>query len=234
MPNLQLYDKLLQFPLFQGLSRSDLMQIVTHTKLDFRKFAAGKRIVKEGEVCNRLFFIINGTLTAETVADDHSYTFTEELSAPHIIQPESLFGLSQRYRCTYRARTDINVITIDKKEIMNLSDSLIVFRLNILNIYATQTQKLLRMPWARCPHTLRGRIVRFFLTHCQHPAGRKTIHIYMERLACEMNDSRLDVSRALNAIQADGLIELSRGRIVIPSLERLLSFPMENDSSTGH
>lgn len=228
MPTLQLYDKLLQFPLFQGLSRSDLMQIAAHTKLDFRKFAAGKRVVREGKPCDRLYFLINGTMTAETSADDYSYTFTEELSAPHIIQPESLFGLSQRYRCTYHALTDISVISIDKKEIVNLSDNLIVFRLNILNIYATQTQRMMRLPWARCPRTLRGRIVRFFLIHSQHPAGRKTIHIIMKRLASEMNDSRIDVSRALNEMQADGLIELSRGRIVIPSLERLLSFPMEN------
>ena len=44
----------------------------------------------------------------------------------------------------------------------------------------------------------------------------------MEQLALELNDSRLDVSRALNAMQADGLLVLHRGRIEIPSLERLL------------
>jgi DNA-binding GntR family transcriptional regulator len=43
----------------------------------------------------------------------------------------------------------------------------------------------------------------------------------MERLAQEMNDSRLDVSRALNAMQAEGLLRLHRGRIEVPSLERL-------------
>jgi DNA-binding GntR family transcriptional regulator len=43
----------------------------------------------------------------------------------------------------------------------------------------------------------------------------------MERLAVEVNDSRLDVSRALNDMQRRGLLELHRGRIVIPSLERL-------------
>ena len=44
----------------------------------------------------------------------------------------------------------------------------------------------------------------------------------MEQLAREVNDSRLDVSRALNAMQRDGLLVLRRGRIEIPSLEHLL------------
>jgi DNA-binding GntR family transcriptional regulator len=38
----------------------------------------------------------------------------------------------------------------------------------------------------------------------------------MTRLAEEMGDSRLDVSRALNNMQQRGLIILHRGKIIIP------------------
>ena len=44
----------------------------------------------------------------------------------------------------------------------------------------------------------------------------------MQQLAAELNDSRLDISQALNQMQADGLLTLHRGRIEIPMLERLL------------
>jgi predicted transcriptional regulator len=44
----------------------------------------------------------------------------------------------------------------------------------------------------------------------------------MERLAEEVNDSRLNVSRVLNQMQEAGMLELHRGRIEIPQLERLL------------
>ena len=47
----------------------------------------------------------------------------------------------------------------------------------------------------------------------------------MQQIADQLNDSRLDISRALNALQADGLISLHRGRIEIPLLERLLMQP---------
>ena len=44
----------------------------------------------------------------------------------------------------------------------------------------------------------------------------------MNQIALEVNDSRLDVSRVLNKMQEEGLIHLYRGRIGIPSLERLI------------
>ena len=34
---MEIYDRLLQFPLFQGMSRADLMEVVTHTKFGFSK-----------------------------------------------------------------------------------------------------------------------------------------------------------------------------------------------------
>ena len=43
----------------------------------------------------------------------------------------------------------------------------------------------------------------------------------MERLAAEVNDSRLDVSHALKSMRDAGLIEQGRGLITIPDIERL-------------
>lgn len=221
--SLQLYDKLLQFTLFQGISHGDLMQMVAHTKFGFLKFPPGKRIFRNGDRCDRLYFLINGCLRAETVSDDGTYSFTEEIEAPYVIQPERLFGIEQRFQGTMRTLTDVNFITIDKKEVANLSDSIIVFRLNLLNILAAQVQQLRRSPWGFCPSGLRGRIAQFVASRCQSPTGPKTVHILMERLGCELNASRLEISRALNAMQAEGLVVLSRGRIVVPALERLMA-----------
>ena len=118
--------------------------------------------------------------------------------------------------------TDVNLITIDKQEVMLLLETQLVFRLNMLNIMATDIQRLARRPWLTSLKSLRDRIRYFFFTHCQYPAGPKTFHILMQQLADQLNDSRLDVSQALNQLQKEGLLTLYRGRIEIPMLERLL------------
>ena len=222
MAVLQIYDRLLQFPLFQGMSRDDLEIVAGHTRFGFQKVTAGRQIIHAGDPCTHLYFLINGTLKIETFSDDSRYSVIEQMSSPYILQQESIFGYYQRYTHNFYALTDANFLTLDKEEVVRLSEDFLVFRLNLMNHLATQSQKLIQMQWRRSPLSLRERIVRFFFQHTLYPAGPKTVHILMERLAEEVNDSRLNVSRALNRMQETGVIELHRGRIEIPQLERLL------------
>ena len=222
MAGLQIYDRLLQFPLFQGMSRDDLEIVAGHTRFGFQKVTAGRQIIQVGDPCTHLYFLINGTLKIETFSDDRRYSVTEQMSSPYILQQESIFGYYQRYTHNFYALTDANFLTLDKEEVVRLSEDFLVFRLNLMNHLATQTQKLIQSQWRRNPLSLRERIVRFFFQHTLYPAGPKTFHILMERLAEEVNDSRLNVSRTLNRMQEAGVLELHRGRIEIPQLERLL------------
>lgn len=219
---MEIYDRLLQFTLFQGMSHADLMQVAGHTKFNFSKLAAGKKLVKEGDDCHHLVFVTNGTLRAETVSDDHSCRVTESISAPYILQPERLFGITQRYSSSFTAETPCSLISIDKQEVLLLLETQLVFRLNLLNLLAAESQRLRHHAWRTAPRTLPERITRFFFSRCLYPAGPKTFHILMQQMAKELNDSRLDISVALNKMQAEGLLTLHRGRIEIPMLERLL------------
>lgn len=204
------------------MSRDDLEIVAGHTRFGFLKVSDGRQIIHAGDPCTHLYFLINGTLKIETYSDDSRYSVTEQMSSPYILQQESVFGYYQRYTHNFYALTDANFLTLDKEEVVRLSEDFLVFRLNLMNHLATQSQKLIQMQWRRSPQSLRERIVRFFFQHTLYPAGPKTFHILMERLAEEVNDSRLNVSRALNRMQEAGVLELHRGRIEIPQLERLL------------
>jgi DNA-binding transcriptional ArsR family regulator len=222
MAVLQLYSSLQQLPLFQGMSSSDLTNVIAHTKFGFIKVAKDKMAIKEGEICTNLVFLLNGTLKVESVSDDHSYKITEILDAPSILQPERLFGLNQRYTRTFIAETDVNFMMLDKSEAMKLTNDFIIFKLNLLNILSTQTQKITHISFRKCPADIRQRIIRFIEDRCMRPAGEKEILIHMESLAEEINESRLNVSKVLNSLNDEKLIELHRGGIFIPALEKLL------------
>ena len=222
MAALQLLDKLLQFPLFLGMSRDDLEIVAGHTRFGFLKLEAGKTVVKSGDNCNQLHFLINGNLRVRTYSDDYGYSVEEQMQAPNILQLESVFGYYQRYTHDFIAQTDVNFITIDKEEVMRLTEDFLVFRLNIMNHFATLTQKKMRQVWTRPPQSLEDRVIQFLVQHSTYPAGHKVFNILMTRLADEVNDSRLNVSRVLNEMQHKGMILLGRGKIDIPQLERLL------------
>ena len=113
-------------------------------------------------------------------------------------------------------------MAVSKQEIMKLSDEYEIFRINLLNLVCTQSQKNNRRLFRVPAKTLSERLIRFFESHSVRPAGKKIIHIKMPRLAAEMNVKRIYVSKALNELQSEGLIQLERGRIYIPALENLI------------
>ncbi len=221
MPNFQLAEKLLNTPLFQGISKSDLHSIVGQTKFDFGKYRPQEVIVKANTPCTSMIFLLDGTLVATSKATDNSYTIKESISAPMQIQPERLFGMHQTYTSSFNARTTCNTLSLTKSEVNILCDKYDVFRINLINLLAAGIQKAEDRNWLSGHIPLRMRIIRFFTLHCLRPAGEKSIKIRMTDLAEEVNDSRLNISVELNKLQNENLIFLTRGMIHIPALERL-------------
>ena len=86
MPVLKIYDQLLQFPLFQGMSHDDLEIVAGHIRFGFMKASAGKRIVSAGDPCNQLYFVISGMVKVEHFVDDGRFSVLEHMSAPYVIQ----------------------------------------------------------------------------------------------------------------------------------------------------
>ena len=215
-------ETLLQFPLFQGMSNDDLMEVVGQTRFEFMKCGAGKVIVKSGEHCNELLFIAEGHFHTETFSDNRSYVLTEYMHAPFVIEPERLFGYSQRYTSTFTADDRCLFFSISKSDISKIIGSQFVFRLNVMNILSTEVQRQKDVLWRHSSGELSQCIVGFIRRRCRYPAGKKEIRITMKQLATELHAKRVNISQALNAMQSDGLLTLSRGKITIPVFETLL------------
>lgn len=221
MPTLKLFDTLTALPLFKGMGHDELSRLAGRTKFDFIKLQAGRMAVCCGQPTGRLLMLAGGRLQAKTYSADGAYCITEEIDAPYTIEPERLFGLRQAPASTFTALADSSLIAISKVEVAHLCDEFIAFRLNLLNLLATEAQRRTERLWLAPPADLRGRIAGFVTARCLTPRGRKQVSILMERLAAEVNDSRLDVSHALKSMRDAGLIEQGRGLITIPDIERL-------------
>lgn len=216
----QIYDKLLELPLFLGIGAADLAEIVSTTKFGFIKLKPKETLVKENDRGGRLYFLMDGKLLAESCADNHSYSVIEEVAAPTAIQPERMFGLVQFYSKTFVAETKCNILYIDKSEVLNLANNYLIFRLNFLNMLSTQhSVAVAYLAAATQGHS--GEVHSLYKNPLRPPCRQKTIKINMQTLANELHESRLNVSKMLNALNKNNTIALMRGEINIPSLEKL-------------
>lgn len=219
---IQTFDQLLELPLFQGMTRNDLDEVLTYSQLKLLHINVGKTIVHEGDPCNRLYFIVEGTYKATTYADDRSYAIVEKLKGPRLIQPERIFGFNQRFTKKIEVDANCKILTIEKREVVKLTEKFEIFRINLFNIVTTQAQRISHIPFRPLPTNIRQKIGSFIKDRCEYPAGQKDLIIKMQTLANYICESRLNVSKELRKMQAEGLAKLGRCDIRIIALEKLL------------
>ncbi len=219
--NIKLTNDLLSAPLFQGMSRPDLQEIIGKFRLCTTEHKKGECLIKADTPCDRLIIILHGTVKITSRSMDNTYELSETLTSPLQFQIERLFGRYMAYTSTVYTITSCDTLCLSKHDILKLYNSYEVFRLNILNTLVMRLQKEEYRRWACSHHSLRRQIVNFITRHCMYPAGSKSLKITMNNLATELNDARINISVELNRLQKDNLIILHRGAIEIPALEKL-------------
>jgi CRP-like cAMP-binding protein len=220
---LPMYETLLSLPLFQGMSQADFNSLLQKIRLDFVRYADGDVIIEKGDRCGSLAFLINGTVESSRSGMDGNFTFSEQIDAPCLIEPYSMFGRAGSYQRTYKAKESCSFLMVDKQYIYTELGKYNICRMNLLNILSGRVQQLDAHIWSLDGMALRERIIRFIKGLSDIQSGQKRLAIKMNDLATLMDATRLNVSRELNALESEGLISLRRKEILIPALENLIS-----------
>lgn len=215
-------EHLIGLPLFQGVGRSELAQFSSYIPHKIVKYADGEVIAADETSCNRLAVVFHGVVEVKGTAANSRFAVREKLCAPVAIQPEALYGISPRFTYTYTAAGEVRTLEIPKAGVTMLFSRFEVFRLNLVNLLATIVCRQRRWLWRDQTGTLEKRIADFILAHCIYPAGEKRIEITKENLGNQVNDTRFNVTCALKRMKEAGVLELRRGRILIPKAERLI------------
>lgn len=228
-----IYAKLLRLPFFQGIDRDELEAMASKIRFDFQKYDEGAWIARENDRCATLTLVMTGSVEAEAISADHSYSLREQIDAPCAIEPERIFGLRQHLARGYRATTPCNVLRLQKDDVLRLCAQSLVFELNVLNTISTSAQRAGSAFWRTPPTTIPRKIATFVAHRSLRPAGPKTLSIRLTDLGSAIGESRLNVSRSLHGLEAQGLVALARQTIIIHRLEQLLSVEDDAPSPLG-
>ena len=218
---LTMFERLLQLPLFQGLTIQELSEVLAHVRLNFVNYHAGDEIVMQGDSCQSLLFVIHGDLSTTYNNPQRHFRLIEQLPKIGVLEPYNLFGMYQKYSRTYQFETDGCTLSVGKSVVLDQLMQNRIVKINMLNIicnrYQQTEKKLCEMPG----ETVKDKIVKFVLSYSSVPRGKKEVFIKMIDLANIIQETRLNVSKALNAMQEKGLLLLQRGGIVIPDIQEL-------------
>ena len=204
-------DTLTALPLFQGIGKSELAQFSTSVPHRIVQYAEGENLAEQDHPCRQLILAFRGTIEMRTRSDNNRFAFYERLQSPVALQPEALYGITPHYTHTYTAQTDIRALIIPKDGVTLLFSRFEVFRLNMINLLSSYIYRQGRWLWHNLSGNTEKRIVNFIHSRSVYPAGEKILEISMEDLGLQINEPRMNVSRALNRLQKENLVLLKEG-----------------------
>ncbi len=218
-----MYENLMTLPLFKGVSYNRVSEIVGKTRLGFLKYLPGDPLVRVGEPCTGIKFIITGSvrLTIHNVSD--RFRVMQTLNAPSVISPDFLFGRDTLYPADGVAIDTVSVMQIAKSDFISLlhEDEIILF--NYLNILSTNAQKAINGVMALTSGSLEERIAFWIIALTQMDATDIVLQARQRDLYALFGVQRTSFMAALDSLRDRGIITYSTNEINVLSRRELRS-----------
>lgn len=218
-----MYENLMTLPLFKGVSYNRVSDIVGKTRLGFLKYLPGDPLVRVGEPCTGIKFIITGSvrLTIHNVSD--RFRVMQTLNAPSVISPDFLFGRDTLYPADGVAIDTVSVMQIAKSDFISLlhEDEIILF--NYLNILSTNAQKAINGVMALTSGSLEERIAFWIIALTQMDATDIVLQARQRDLYALFGVQRTSFMAALDSLRDRGIITYSTNEINVLSRRELRS-----------
>lgn len=226
-----MYDVLLQLPIFQGVSRNKISELIEKMKFHFLKYPNGEKIVSIGEECNHLKFLISGEIRSELVTQNEKMRITETIQAPNVIAPEHLFGRDTYFPANLYAVGTVGIMQIEKASVVQMLQEEPIFLINLLNILSRRSQKALESFTALSSNDLKERLAFWVLSLTQQKSTDIRIICKQKDLYAFFGVQRSVLLSTLDELKNNGIIDYNAKEIMILDRSRLkdMLFGSEKD-----
>ena len=226
-----MFELLMNLPLFRGVSRSRIAEVVGSAKFHFLKYPKGETVVRAGEACTHLAFVISGSVRSEISNSSKRFSVSQTLKAPSAIAPDFLFGRTTRYPGTVVALTDCSILKISKVDYIRILNADQVFMFNFLNTLSVNAQKALDGILALTSGGLDERIA-FWIIALTQPGSEDIELTCKTRDLCNLFSVQRNVfDAACHEMEQRNLIRYSPRKIEIVDRREMLSL-LERQSET--
>lgn len=219
---ISMFERMQSLPLLQGLTMQEFSDLIMNLKLDFQQWEEGDLIVGQGDRCNNLIYVIDGTFESELHDETTALILSEVYtSAPHLIEPYNLFGVKRSYERSYVFKSSGSTFSISREFFMQRMLHNNIVRSNYINFLCNNLRKANTLRMAVPQDSIEKKIKSVIASFCLFSKGEKNVRVKMSDLADLVDETRLNVSSVLNKWDDQGLIELRRYGFRIIDFDRL-------------
>lgn len=228
-----MFELLMELPLFQGVSHESMARIVGNAKFHFLKFPAGETVVRAGEPCRHITFVISGAVRSTVVNNSGSFAVSQLLRAPSVLAPDFLFGRVTVHPATVVAEEPTSILQISKADYINILYADTVFMFNYLNLLSVNAQKAQVGILSLTTGDVDERIA-FWITALTQKGGEDIRLTCRSRELCSLfNTPRSIFVAALDGMKRRGLLDYSNTELRIHDRGAMLALLNNTSEPSG-
>lgn len=207
--------------LFKNLNIEEFEEIIKTCKYKIIEYKKDEYIAFRGDNICGVYINLKGNLVAEMLKNDGNVRKIEELKTGKVIASAFIFGEITRFPVDLVAKTDVEVLFIEKEEVIKLLKNNSKVLTNFLDEISNKAQFLSKNLWESLSNkTINQKLVEFILSN-----EKDNIFLLkqsVKELAEYFNVSRPSLSRVIKFFIEDGIIEkLEKGKYRILSRKKL-------------
>jgi len=208
--------------LFKYLSFEDIEYLFTKDLYEIKNYKKNSVIYFQNEKCTSFDVILKGTILVQRIDSKGNALTISDFTIGDVLGGNLLFSHKNFYPMTILSKTDTTILHIKKDLVLKFCQLDINFLNNFLISISDKTLILTDKIKALSMKTIRQCIVDF-LIYESYSQNSNTVKLELTKkeLAEKFGIQRPSLSRELNKMRSDGLIEYDAHSITIISMDTL-------------
>lgn len=128
-----MYETIMSFPLFKGVSHDQLSRFLMKTNIGFEKYMPEETICQPGDACEEVRIIVSGRAKLSFSTEARTLTISEICGKGRVIGADRLFGLNNRIQCYGKSIDTVSVMHFSKEQYLRALTAERILLLNYLN-----------------------------------------------------------------------------------------------------
>lgn len=217
------YIKLLKnTDLFRSFSETELKDIFCNNNYNIKSYDKNSIIYMQNEICKGMDIVLEGIVSIQKISSEGNVLTINDFTNTDSIGENLLFSIDNKYPMTVIAKSDSKMLHINRDLIIKLCQDNESFLISFLQSLSGKALILSNKITSLSMKTLRQCIIDFLLYESfAQDSARIKLNMTKKDLADKLGVQRTSLSRELNKMRKDGLIDFNSKYISIKNMEEL-------------
>ena len=191
-------EELTRFRLFQGLDEDQIAHLLFGKGRRKRKYSEGKTLYYQGDAVEGLHLLVEGSVITSMNNEEGKSITVETLTAPSLMAPAFVFASDNHFPVHVEAKTDCEVITISKEQLMRLMATYPSLMMGVMQIISDRCAFLTKRLRGFAITNLKQRILQYLRENGEIKNQNEVAKV--------LGVARPSLTKALAELEREGLI----------------------------